>query len=92
MPPLTPSQLPRRVHWLINALGIVTLGWTTYCLYAWGTHSGIWRITWNTIASHQRATPGSLGVAFTAWGVGLGILLLVGWPLSRLLRRVETGA
>jgi hypothetical protein len=81
------SHTPRRIRWLMNAVGIAALGWTAYCLYAWGTHSGIWRIMWNRIASHQRAVPDPLNVAFIAWGLGLSPLLLVGWPLLQLFRR-----
>jgi hypothetical protein len=81
------SQVPRRIRWLGNVLGVVTLGWTAYCIFAWATHSGAWKLTWNTIASHQRAVPDSLNVAFTAWGIGLGIVFGVAWPIWRLLRR-----
>jgi hypothetical protein len=31
--------------------------------------------------------PDSLNVAFTAWGIGLGIVFGVAWPIWRLLRR-----
>jgi hypothetical protein len=85
-PPRSQST-PRRVRWLVNTLAVATLGWMAYyCLYAWITHSGIWRIVWNAIASNQRATPSALSVAFISWGLGLAIVLLVGWQLRRLLR------
>ena len=70
----------------MTALGIITLVWTVYCAYAWITHSGIWRETWNLIASHQRGKPDFTTVALIQWAFGLGIVLVVGWPTLRLLR------
>jgi hypothetical protein len=90
-PAATPSpsapQIPRRIRWLMNTLGTFALIWTAYCIYAWATHSGIWQMTWNTIASHQRGTPDSRSVAMISWGIGLGPMLVVGWPTLQLLRR-----
>jgi hypothetical protein len=87
MSPPPRAPLPRRVRWLVNALGIAALAWTAYCVYAWWTRSGPWKIVWDAIASHQRATPDASTVALIAWGLGLGIGLVVGWPALRLLRR-----
>jgi len=63
------------------------LAWTAYCIYAWVTHSGIWQVTWNTVAAHQRGTPDSQSVALISWGIGLAVMLVVGWPTLQLLRR-----
>jgi hypothetical protein len=87
MRPLLRSEVPRWALWLMNALAIAALGWTAYCLYAWVTRSGIWRITWNLIASHQRGTPDSLAVMITSWGLGFTPLVVVFGPLLWWLRR-----
>ena len=71
----------------MNGLGVAMLGWSGYCIHAWWTHSGVWRATSNVIASLQRAAPDSTSVAFIAWSLGLGILVVVGWLVLRLLRR-----
>ncbi len=79
--------IPRRLAWLMNGLGAVVLVWTGYVIYAWCTHSGIWALVSRTLASLQPARPSAINVAFIAWGVGLAVVFLVGWPLARVLRR-----
>jgi hypothetical protein len=78
----------------MNGLGIATFAWSGYCIYAWWTHSGVWSATSNAIGSLQRAVPSPANVAFIAWGLGLGILLVVGWLILRSVRtprRAERG-
>lgn len=71
----------------MNAFAIAALLWTGYCAYAWITHSGIWRVVMDVMRPMQKAVPGSQAVAITAWGLGLGAMLVIVWPLSRVLRR-----
>ena len=71
----------------MNAFAVGTLLWTAYCVYARVTYSGIWRITMDVLRQVQPAAPEPTSVAFIAWGFGLGAMLAIAWPLSRLLRR-----
>lgn len=85
-PPLR-GPLPRGVRWLMNTLAVVTLAWMAYCLVAWWTRSGIWRITWDFIASHQRGKPDGLSTAFISMTPGFAVVLVVGGTTYALLRR-----
>jgi hypothetical protein len=82
-----PPELPQRLRWLMNVLGTFVLVWTAYCGYAWATHSGIWQLTLDVIASHQRGRPEPMTIAFISWALGLAAVLVVGWPALQLLRR-----
>jgi hypothetical protein len=84
--PLTADQLPRGVRWLMNSLAVAVLAWMAYCLVAWATHSGIWRITWDLIASHQRGKPDGLSIAFISMTPGFAVVVVVAWPTHALLR------
>lgn len=79
-------ELPRGLRWLMNTFAIATLLWA-YCAYAWITHSGIWQLVMEVMRPMQKAVPDSQAVAITAWGFGLGAMLVVAWPLSLILRR-----
>jgi hypothetical protein len=70
----------------MHMFAVGTLLWTAYCIYAWATYSGIWRITRDVLRQVQPGTPDATPVAFVAWGFGLGAMLAIAWPLSRLLR------
>jgi hypothetical protein len=85
--PLTADQLPRGARWLMNGLAVAVFGWMVYCLVAWATHSGIWRITWDLIASHQRGKPDGLSIAFISMTPGFALVVAVAWPTHALLRR-----
>lgn len=87
MTPLTADQLPRGVRWLMNGLAVAVFGWMVYCLVAWATHSGIWRITWDFIASHQRGKPDGRSIAFISMTPGFALVVAVAWPTHTLLRR-----
>ena len=80
-------ELPRGLRWLMNTFAVAALLWTAYCAYAWRTHSGIWHLVMEVMRPLQKAVPDSQAVAITAWGCGLGAMLMVAWPLSLVLRR-----
>lgn len=80
-------ELPRGLRWLMSTFAVATLLWTAYCAYAWITHSGIWQLVMEVMRPMQKAVPDSQAVAITAWGFGLGAMLVVAWPLSLVLRR-----
>jgi hypothetical protein len=71
----------------MNTFAIGVLLWTAYCIYAWITHSGIWRIVIEVMRPMQKAVPDGRSVAFIAYGFGIGAMLAVAWPLSLVLRR-----
>ena len=85
------GPLPRGARWDANTVAVATLGWMAYCLIAWATHSGIWRITWEFIASHQRARPDGLSIAFISILPGSAVTLAVGGTTYALLRRRPPG-
>ncbi len=81
------GPLPRWARWVMNTLAVAVFAWMVYCVVAWATHSGIWKITWDFIASHQRGKPDGLSIAFISMTPGFALAGAVGWPTLALLRR-----
>ncbi len=81
------GPLPRWARGVMNTLAVATLGWMVYCVVAWATHSGIWRITWDFIAAHQRGKPDGLSIAFISMIPGFAVVVAVAWPTHAVLRR-----
>jgi hypothetical protein len=81
------GPLPRGARWVMNSVAVAMLGWIVYCLVAWATHSGIWRITWELIASHQRGKPDGRSIAFISMIPGFALVLVVSGTTYALLRR-----
>jgi hypothetical protein len=70
----------------MNTLSVAVFGWMIYCLVAWATHSGIWRITWGFIASHECGKPDGRSIAFISMTPGFALLAVVARPIHALLR------
>jgi hypothetical protein len=81
------TEVPRRLRWLMNTFAIGVLLWSAYCVYAWATNSGVWRVVMAVIREWQSAAPSERSVALIAWGFGIGAMLAIAWPVSLVFRR-----
>jgi hypothetical protein len=80
---LYPPQLPHRARWLINTLAVLLIAWTVYCIYAWMTESGVWRLTNNLFVTLDHLNGEPMQIALISWAPGLGIALMIGWLALR---------